>query len=191
MACAPVFAAISASSTSRMPFRISLPGQMLADPVDVLPGQRGVELRGDPFRERVMSVGALDVADQIAEGPPLAAQHAGRPRPAWWRNRPVSTATIPAAPYMPFLMSAWRCPITCRSTVRTSALHLAAIARSTSALDEAAVLHDVELEPERLVDGARDILDRADRHRARRERNACGLRGAAGVNFAVAMLHAQ
>src|SRR5436309_5395794 len=35
---------------------------------------------------------------------------------------------------MPFLMSWWRCPITCRSTVSTSALHLAAIARSISDL---------------------------------------------------------
>ena len=35
---------------------------------------------------------------------------------------------------MPFLMSAWRCPITCRSTVSTSALHFAAMARSISAL---------------------------------------------------------
>ena len=58
-------------------------------------------------------------------------------------------------------------------------------------LDEAAVLHDVELKPERLVDIGRDVLDRTDRHRAQRERNAGGLRGAAGVNFAVAMLHAE
>ena len=35
---------------------------------------------------------------------------------------------------MPFLMSAWRWPITCRSTVSTSALHFAAMARSISAL---------------------------------------------------------
>ena len=33
---------------------------------------------------------------------------------------------------MPFLMSRWRWPCTCRSTVSTSALHFAAIARSTS-----------------------------------------------------------
>ena len=56
--------------------------------------------------------------------------------------------------------------------------------------DEAAVLHDVELEPERLVDRCGHILDRADRHGRQRERNAGGLRGAAGENFAVAVLHA-
>jgi len=53
------------------------------------------------------------------------------------------------------------------------------------------VLHDVKLKPERLVDVSRNILDRADRHRAQRERNAGRLRHAAGVNLAVAMLHAQ
>jgi hypothetical protein len=30
--------------------------------------------------------------------------------------------------------------------------------------DETAILHDVELKPERLVDRGRNILDRADRH---------------------------
>ena len=35
---------------------------------------------------------------------------------------------------MPFLMSWWRCPITCKSTVSTSAEHFAAMARSISDL---------------------------------------------------------
>ena len=56
--------------------------------------------------------------------------------------------------------------------------------------DKAAVAHDVELEPERLVDRRGDVLDRADRHGRQRERNAGRLRGAAGENFAVAVLHA-
>ena len=50
---APVLAAILASSTSRMPLMISLPGQMLADPFDVLPVQRRVELVRDPFGQRL------------------------------------------------------------------------------------------------------------------------------------------
>ena len=54
---------------------------------------------------------------------------------------------------------------------------------------ETAVLHDVELEPERLVDGLRDILDRADRHGREAERDAGFLRRAAGQNLAVTMLH--
>src|SRR6185312_2666794 len=35
---------------------------------------------------------------------------------------------------MPFLLSWWRCPITCQSTVSTRDEHFAAIARSLSAL---------------------------------------------------------
>lgn len=42
-------------------------------------------------------------------------------------------------------------------------------------LDEAAILYHIELEPERLVDRGRDVLDRTDRHRALREGNARGL----------------
>ncbi len=57
-------------------------------------------------------------------------------------------------------------------------------------LDEAAILHDVELKPEWLVDIFRHVLDRIDRHRAQRIRDAGGLRGAAGMNLAVAVLHA-
>jgi hypothetical protein len=91
------------------------------------------------------------MADEIAEGAALAAQHAGAQ--AGLVAKSIDFDSVHSGgTVMPFLMSRWRCPITCRSTVSTSALHLAAIARSISALDEAAVLHDVELKPERLVD---------------------------------------
>ncbi len=56
--------------------------------------------------------------------------------------------------------------------------------------DEAAIAHDVQLEPKRLLDGFGDVFDRADRHRAERERNSGGLRGASGKNLAVTVLHA-
>src|SRR5882762_2035822 len=57
-------------------------------------------------------------------------------------------------------------------------------------LDEAAVLHHVELEPERLAGGLRHVLDRADRHGGERERNAGRLRRATRQDLAVAVLHA-
>ena len=72
--------------------------------------------------------------------------------------------------------------------------HQRAAFRRRGALDqrahEAAVLHHIELEPERLVDRRRHVLDRADRHGGERERNAGRLRRAAGEDLAVAMLHA-
>src|SRR5438046_344775 len=50
-----------------------------ADPVDVLPVQRGVGLRGGPFGQPVQILGAFDVADDVAEAAALAAQHPGDP----------------------------------------------------------------------------------------------------------------
>ena len=57
-------------------------------------------------------------------------------------------------------------------------------------LDEPAIPHHVELEPERLASRLRHVLDRADRHGGERERDACGLCGPAGENLAIPMLHA-
>jgi hypothetical protein len=57
--------------------------------------------------------------------------------------------------------------------------------------DKAAILHHIELEPERLIDGGGDVLDRADRHRALGKGNAGGLCRTAGMDLAVAMLHAE
>jgi hypothetical protein len=55
---------------------------------------------------------------------------------------------------------------------------------------EAAVLHHIELEPERLVDRAGDVLDRTNRHGRQRVRNAGGLCRTTREDLAVAMLHA-
>ncbi len=54
----------------------------------------------------------------------------------------------------------------------------------------AAILHHIELKPERLADGGGDVLDRADRHRRQRVRNSRLLRRAAGQYLTVAVLHA-
>ena len=55
--------------------------------------------------------------------------------------------------------------------------------------DVTAIFHDVELEPERLFDGAGDVFDRTDRHGRKREWNAGVMRRSAGENFTVAVLH--
>jgi hypothetical protein len=56
--------------------------------------------------------------------------------------------------------------------------------------DEAAVTHDVELEPKRSVDRRSHVLDRADRHGAQAERNAGRLHSAAHEDLSVAPHHA-
>ena len=58
------------------------------------------------------------------------------------------------------------------------------------ALDEVAVAHHVELEPERRLGVRGDVLDRADAHRRQRERDAEFLGRARRQDFAVGVLHA-
>ena len=130
------------------------------------------------------------MAGEVAEGAALAAQHAGDPGRLGgeidqFRQRPFRRhrhAVLDVLVALP-------------DHLQVDGQHQRAAFGGDRALDqrldEAAVLHHVELEPERLVDGGRDVLDRADRHRALGEGNAGGLRGAAGVNLAVAMLHAE
>jgi hypothetical protein len=56
-------------------------------------------------------------------------------------------------------------------------------------IDEVAVAHDIELEPEGSVGVPRHVLDGADAHCRQRERDAGARGGAGGEDFAVGMLH--
>jgi hypothetical protein len=56
--------------------------------------------------------------------------------------------------------------------------------------DEVAVLHHIELEPERLADMVGDVLERADAHGREREGDAGLAGGARGEDFAIGVLHA-
>ncbi len=141
-------------------------------------------------RQRGDVVGPLEVADQIAEGAALAAQHAGDPGRL---GREIDQ--LRQRPFRRHRHAVLDVRMALPDHLQVDGQHQrAAFGRDRALdqrLDEAAVLHHVELEPERLVDGGGDVLDRADRHRAQGEGNAGGLRGAAGVNFAVAVLHAD
>ena len=72
--------------------------------------------------------------------------------------------------------------------------HQRAAARGCGALDqcanEAAVLHHVELKPERLADSLRHVLDRADRHGREGEWYAGGRAARQAEYLSVAALHA-
>ena len=173
-----------------MPFRISLPGQMLRIQSMSFQFSEVSNCELIQVRERGDVVGDLEVAGEVAEGAALAAQHAGDPgrlggEVEQFRQRPFRRhrhAVLDVLMALP-------------DHLQIDGQHQrAAFGRDRALdqrLDEAAVLHHVELEPERLVDGGCDILDRADRHRALGEGNAGGLRCAAGVDLAVAMLHAE
>ena len=159
------------------------------DPFDVLPAQRRIELSGDPCRERAHALHAAHMARQIAEGLALAAQDARRParlgrdveqvaEPDLRRDRHAVAQVAMALP----------------QHLQIDREHQRAASRRDRPLDhlahEATVFHHVELEPERPLDRGRDILDRADRHGGKAERDAGRLGGAAGQDLAVAPLHA-
>ena len=129
------------------------------------------------------------MARQIAEGLALAAQHAQRPArlggdvdqvadPDFRRHRHAVAQVAMALP----------------QHLQIDGQHQRAAFGGDRPLDqrahEAAVLHHIELEPERPLDRGRDVLDRADRHGGKAERDAGRLRGAAGQDLAVAPLHA-
>src|ERR1700704_1987854 len=160
-----------------------------AHPLDVLPAQCWIELAGGPMRKRVHVLHALHVAGEIAEGLAFAPEDRERPgrlgrdvddvRELDLRGNghAVPEVAMALAEHLQVDREDQRAALRCCGAL-------------DQRLDEAAVLHDVELEPERLADRLRHILDRADRHGRERERDAGGLRRTASQDLAVAMLHA-
>ena len=170
-------------------FENELAGPEARDPLDVLPIQGRVELAVGPARQRRNVLHAANVAGEIAERAPLAARDAEKPG-GFGRH----VDDIVEAPFRRNRHAVLEIAMALTENLQIDREHeRAAFGRSRpldQRTDKSAILHDVELKPERLVDGGGHILDRTDRHGRQREGNACGLRRPAGENFAVAMLHA-
>ena len=114
----------------------------------------------------------LGMAHDVAEAAAFGAQHAQAPARLGGQVDEVGDGGRGGAD-RPFLMSLWRWPRICRSSVSCSAEQLAALARSIRRLMKVAVAHHVHLEPERVA--ARvlgNVLDGANAHGGQRERNA-------------------
>ena len=168
---------------------ISLPGHRLLTHSMSFHDSAGSNCARDPGRQRRDVGAARRIAREIAEGLALAARDAERPARL---GRDVDHIAQPDFRRHGHAVA---------GVAMTLAEHLqidgqdqrAAFGRQCpfdQGFAEAAVLHHIELEPERLVDRAGDVLDRADRHGRERVRDARGLRRAAGENLAVAVLHA-
>ena len=162
----------------------------LLDPLDVVPVQRaGRTARRSRRDSEPMSLDALDVADDVAEAAPLGAQHAQAParlgrqvddvgeRRLGRRGQAVLQVLVALAEDLQVE----------REHQRAALRGLGAV---DQALDEVAVAHHVELEPERRLGVRGDVLDRADAHRRQRERDAELLGRARGQDLAVGVLHA-
>ena len=173
-----------------MPLMISLPGQMLRIHSTSFQFSEVSNCEADPFDSEVMSSVFFTMTGEIAEGAALALQHAGHPG-----RLGGEIDELRQRPFRRHRHAVLDVGMALADHLEIDGQHERAAFRRDRALDqlldEAAVLHHVELEPERLLDIGGDVLDRADRHRRLRERDAGGLRGAAGVDLAVAMLHAE
>jgi len=129
------------------------------------------------------------VADDIAEAATPGAQHVHAPeglgrqlqamvdRPLGRRREPVAQILVALAEDLQVERQHQR-----RAFGRLGAVD--------QVCDELAILHHVELEPEGLRGHRGDVLDRADRHRRQRERDAEFFRRLGRQHLAVGMLHA-
>ena len=159
-------------------------------PFDVFPRERGIELPGDPLRERGEAVGARDAALEVAEAFALARHHVQRP--AGLSQDVEHRAPREARRHC---QSVFQIAMALPLDLQVERQHEGGTARCLRALDErrgeAPVAHHVELEPEGLAGGLRHVLERADRHRRERERDAEMVRRARGEDFAVRPVQAK
>ena len=87
MASAPVSAAMRASSGSRMPFRISLPPQRSLIQATSFQDRRGSNCSLVQAASEARSPTSVDVADDVAEGAALGAEHVEAQRAGWRSGR--------------------------------------------------------------------------------------------------------
>ncbi len=165
-------------------FQDQLAAPPVLHPLDVLPAERGVELAGDPLRKRGQAAGVRDAAFEIAER--LAFSPQDIQCPGWFFQHIQKSSKRQARRNRQAVLQVL---VALALDLQVEGQHQRRTLRRTSALDErggeAAIAHHVELEPERLRDGARDVLDRADRHRREREGDAEALGRARGQHLAV------
>ena len=166
-----------------------LAGPQALDPFDVLPIQGRVELVRGPGGQRFDVGGVLGVTSQVAEGLALALQD--RPGPGRLGHDVENVLKLDLRRHG---QSVAHVDVALAEHLQIDGQHQRAAFRCRRALDqlanEAAVAHHIELEPERLVDRRRHVLDRIDRHGGQRVGNAGRLRRAAGHDLAVAVHHA-
>ena len=161
----------------------------LFDALDVIPTEGGVELLGGPCRQCACIFDALSVADDVAEGAPLGAEHTHPPARlagdvddiAEGHPRRRAEAILHVL-------------VTLSEDLQIEGEHQGRASRrlgaADQAIDEITIAHDVELKPERLVGVLRHVLDRADAHGGKRKGNARCRGGTRGQQLTVRVLHA-
>src|ERR1700722_20520141 len=144
-------------------FKDELARPQALDPFDVLPTQRRVKLAGDPHRERIdVLFVAADIAGEIAERSASRARHARQPC-----RLAGDVENLAGGPFRRDRHAVLDVAMTLPEYLQIDGEHERATFGGSRPLDQrtrkAAILHDVDLKPKRLVDRGSDLLDRADR----------------------------
>src|SRR6267378_4311817 len=145
-------------------FQDQLAAPPVLHPLDVLPAERGVELAGDPLRKRGQAAGVRDAAFEIAER--LAFSPQDIQCPGWFCQHIQKSSKRQTRRNRQAVLQVL---VALTLDLQVEREHQCGALGRPGALDErggeAAIAHHVELEPERLRDGAYDVLDRAARGR--------------------------
>ena len=162
----------------------------LLDPLHVAPIQCGVELLRRPFRQGTHVFHAFHVAHDVAEAAAPGAQHAQAPTRFGHHVGNVGQRQLGGgrqAVLQVFVALAKNLQVQREHQRRASGCFGAV----NQAFDEIAVLHHVQLKPERVSPRAlRNVFDRADAHRRQRKRNAEALGRACRQDLTIGVLHA-
>ena len=135
----------------------------LADPVDVFPGELGIELFADPRRQRRHVANALDVTDDVTKPVAPGGEHIQAPaRPRQNLQRRIQRRFGRGAQAVADIV------VALAENLQVQGQHQCAAAGIFGSIDQAtdeiAVLHHVKLEPEGFAGVFGYIFDRADAH---------------------------
>src|SRR5262249_4486686 len=140
-------------------FKDELAGPQALDPFDVLPAQTRIELLGDPFREHGDAAHAGIMPGNVAEGLALAAGDAERPCRFGGDVDQVAQPDLRRHAHAVLDVA-----VALADDLQIDGEHERATFGGGGAFDQGAditaILHDVELKPERLVHRAGDVFDR-------------------------------
>ena len=189
MASAPLCAASSASTGSRMPFRISLPPQrslMRFTSSQLSVGSNCSAVQADSSR---MSFTPLTWPTMLRNSRRLVPS-----MPVHQRGLVAMLAMLASVSLGGALKPFLHVLVALRQDLQIEREHQGGAAgglgAADQAVDEVAVLHHVELEPERLARILGHVLDGADAHGRQRERYADGRCRSRRQDLAVGVLHA-
>ena len=190
MALAPVLTAWRASFDVEDTFQDQFAGPLLAHPGDIIPMERLIELAMYPLHVGSQMLRAGNATVQIAERLTLAEQNSRNP--GGFRKKMCDRSKTNARRHEKAVTNiAVALAENLQVDGQNQGAALGGAGTGDEIGDEAAIFHEVKLEPEGLLDSRRHILDRTDRHGAERVWDAGPFSGTRSGDFAITMRHSR